>query len=348
MANVTMKDVANEAGVSTSTVSHVINNTRFVDEGTRKRVEDAMSKLSYVPNALARSLRRKSTNTIGIVVSDIGNSFFTNLVRACEDEAYKKGYNTILCNSDEDPKKEKMYLNVLQQKQVDGIILSPTGGNKELISIIEKSNIPIVFVDRFIKDMDIDFVGMDNFQAGYKSVQHLHKQGHKKIALMYSFGNISSVTERIDGYKHALKDVGIGIDEDLFMPINEFGKPLVIREKMKNYLEKKPAADCILVLNNYLMIELMRVLRSLNYKCPEDIAIMGFEDFYWASSFEPYLTMVNTPVFDMGHKAVEILVSKIHKKHKKTLRIQFPTEVIIRDSCGSNNGPGRFSENLDK
>ena len=347
MSNVTMQDVANKAGVSKSTVSHVINKTRTVDERTRKKVEEAMQSLSYVPNALARSLRRKSTHTIGIVISDIGNSFFTDMVRACEDAAYKDGYNTILCNSDEDPAKEQMYLNVLRQKQVDGIILSPTGKNEELISSLNTSGIPVVFVDRYMYGMDIDFVGMQNFQAAYKSVEHLYNLGHRKIAVMYTFGSLSSIKERIEGYKSALQDFGLKNDDGLFIQIDEFGKPTETRKKMKDYLKNHPLPDCIFVLNNFLTIELMSVLRELNYRCPQDLAIMGIVDFYWAWAFEPYLTMVHTPVYDIGRKAVDILVSKIRKKHKKTKRVEFPTELIIRDSCGAMNGPVRFSKNLD-
>lgn len=347
MANTTMKDVANEAGVSTATVSHVINNTRFVDAGTRKQVEDAMQKLSYVPNALARSLRRKSTHTIGIVVADINNSFFTDLVRACEDEAYKNGYNAILCNSDERPEKEKMYLNILQQKQIDGIILSPTGGNKELIRSIEKSNIPIVFVDRYIKDMDIDFVGTNNYQIGYDCVQHLHSLGHKKIAIMYTSGNLTSVIDRIEGYKQAHKDLGMEIDEDLYISINEFGEPADIRTEMINYFENNSLPDSMIVINNLLTIELVSVLRKMNYRCPNDLAIVGVGDFSWAGSFEPYLTMTYMPVHDMGHKAVNILVSKIRKKNKEVERIEYPTRLIIRDSCGAKNGPACFSDYQD-
>lgn len=345
MDNITMKDVANEAGVSTSTVSHVINNTRFVEEGTRTRVEDAMRKLSYVPNSLARSLRRKSTHTIGIIISDIGNSFFTDIVRACEDEAYKEGYNTILCNSDEDPEKEKMYLNVLQQKQVDGIILSPTGGNKELISNIKKS-IPIVFVDRYLEGMDNDYVGIENFQAAYKSVQHLNSLGHKEIAVLYNYSHLSSVMERIDGYKQAVKDFGLVADKNLFLPINDFGKSDETRDKIKNYLNNNPLPDCIFVLNNMLTIELISVLRELHYNCPEDLAIMGIVDFYWAWAFEPYLSMVHTSLYDIGRKSIDILISKIRKKNKKIMTIQVPVNLIIRNSCGAMKGPVRFSKNL--
>ena len=347
MPNVTMQDVAREANVSKSTVSHVINHTRTVDEKTRKTVEEAMAHLSYVPNALARSLRRKSTNTIGIVISDIGNSFFTDMVRACEDAAYKNGYNTILCNSDEDPGKERMYLNILQQKQVDGVILSPTGQNADLIRSLNGSGMPVLFVDRYIEGMDIDFVGMQNFQAAYKSVKHLYGLGHRKIALMYTFAFLSSIRERIDGYKQALQDFQIDFDEKLMIPIHEFGKPAEIREKIKEYLTGHPLPDCIFVLNNFLTIETIGVMRELKLKCPQDLAISGMVDFYWAWAFEPYLTMTHTPVYDIGSKAVEILISKIRNPDAQTQRVEFPTELIVRDSCGAMNGPVLFSKNLD-
>ncbi|MFP4698181.1 MAG: LacI family DNA-binding transcriptional regulator [Eubacteriales bacterium] len=343
MKSVTMKDVAIEAGVSTSTVSHVINNTRFVEQRTKERVEEAMGKLSYVPNTLARSLRKKSTRTIGIIISDISNSFFTDIVRACEDKANMEGYNTILCNSEEDPEKEKMYLNVLQQKQVDGIIISPTGGNKNLISKIKKF-IPIVFVDRYLNGIDNDYVGIDNYQAGYKAVRHLHNCGHKKIAVLYNFAHLSCVQERIEGYKQAVTDFNLEKDKDLFLPVNDVANCDDTRNKIISYLNNKHMPECIFVLNNTLAIELISVLRELQYKCPNDLAIMSVIDFYWAWAFQPYLSMIHTSVNDIGKKAIEILVSRIREEDKETVIFRTPVNLIVRDSCGALKGPVRLSE----
>ena len=172
MGAVTMKDVAERAGVSATTVSHVINKTRFVSEEVRARVLQAMEELNYQPNAIARSLRQKATHTIGLIISDISNPFFTSLVRGVEDVANKKGYNLILCNTDEKPEKEQMYLHILRQKQVDGIIMAPTGGNYEYINDLVKKRFPIVFIDRYLDGIEAPAVLVNNEEGAYQATRN--------------------------------------------------------------------------------------------------------------------------------------------------------------------------------
>ena len=343
MANVTMKDVAQKAGVSVSTVSHVVNNTRFVDAATREKVESAMKALAYVPNFLARSLRKKTTHTIGIIVSDIGNSFFTDIVKACEDEAYKLGYNTILCNSEENPEKEKMYLNILQQKQVDGIIMAPTGSNLELIEEIH-INTPIVFVDRDIASLNIDYVGIKNFEAAYEAMEHLKGLGHKRIALLYSYEHISSTQERMQGYHQAVKDFNLDNDGNLLIKVKASSKTHESRKYIKAYLENNERPDCILVINNMLTIELISVLKELGLATPKDVAVFGITDFFWCWAFEPALSMVHVSQNDLGMHAVDLLIQNIDGKKEKVLKERIDFMLVIRDSCGAMKGPVRVIE----
>lgn len=331
-----MVDVANEAGVSITTVSHVINQTRYVKKETRDKVLQSMKKLNYQPNALARSLRKKSTNTIGIVISDINNNFFTEIVRACEDNAYKNGYNIILCNTDEDPAKEELYINILLSKQVDGIIISPTCCNTEYMGRLISSRKPVVFIDRFIEGLEVDFVGINNVRATYDAVNHLVKMGHKRIALVSSKENLSSISERIEGYKQAILKNMLEYDEDLFIHIDGGeSKPEEVRKKMVDFLKNNELPDCILSLNNIMTLGVVSALKDTGLKCPEDVAIMGIGDFYWAGSFEPNITAMKLPAYEIGYKATKILLSKIKKSNKNITSNKLPAQLIVRSSCGS-------------
>lgn len=332
VGTITMKDVAERAGVSATTVSHVINKTRFVSEEVKTRVLRAMAELNYRPNAIARSLRQKTTHTIGLVISDISNPFFTNLVRGVEDVANKKGYNLVLCNTDERPEKERTYIHVLRQKQIDGLVMAPTGGNQDFISALVEEGFPLVFVDRYLDGIGVPVVAVDNREGAYRAVKHLIDLGHERIAMITGLPSITSTAERFEGYKRALAEHGLVADSGLTRQGNsrvDGGYSAAI-----GLLEMCPRPTAVFVANNLMTIGVMRALQDKGVRCPEDVAIVGFDDFEWASAFRPFLTTVAQPVYELGKTAAEMLVKRIGKKRPRMEKVVLKSSLIIRESCG--------------
>src|SRR4030081_1609772 len=208
----TVHDVARRAGVSTSTVSHVVNNTRFVSDELRERVLAAMRELDYTPNAAARMLTLKRSHTIGLIVSDIRNPFFASVARGVEDVAQEQGYTLVLCNSDESAEREAACLNALETRAVDGVLLASAGVADEHLQRLVRARFPIVLVDRDPPELEAPAVLLDNEGAAYRAVWHLITRGHRRIAMLSGRAAISTTTERIAGYRRGLHEAGIEMD----------------------------------------------------------------------------------------------------------------------------------------
>lgn len=204
----TITDVARKAGVSTSTVSHVINETRYVSDQVKQRVHAAMKDLNYQPNVIARSLRTRETQTVGVVVSDITNPFFTNIVRAIEDEVLKQGYNIILCDTDEKPEREQVYLRLLMGRRVDGLIVAPSSGNADLLQLAIESGYPTVLLDRSIPGLDADVVLSDNEGGAFDAVSYLVGIGHRRIGIIAGRLEVSTVQTGWRGMSGQSKHTG--------------------------------------------------------------------------------------------------------------------------------------------
>ncbi len=211
----TINDVAEEAGVSVATVSHVINGTRYVSNELTERVEEAMEKLGYRPNAVARSLKTNKTQTIGLIASDLSNPFFSSLLRGVEDSALKEDYSLIVCNTDETLDKEKLYIDVLSGRKIDGLLIAPTGKSDENLRSLQKRNIPMVFIDRKAKGIEADAVLSDNVSGASEATRHLVDLGHKKIGIILGLMSVSTTRERLEGYKKVLGEEGLEYDPDL-------------------------------------------------------------------------------------------------------------------------------------
>lgn len=335
MTNATMRDVAERAGVSTTTVSHVINKTRFVSDDNRKKVQEAMDALGYQPNAIAKSLRQKSTKTIGLVISDISNPFFTSLIRGVEDSVNASGYNLILCNTDEKPEKEHTYLHVLHQKQVDGIIMAPTGSNRGYLSGLVEKGFPLVFIDRRLDGFSCPSVLVDNENGAYHAVSHLIRLGHRHVGIVIGLQDVSSTVERLNGYKRALSDHGLPFDPALVQPGgSKVGSGLEAGLKL---LDASPCPTAIFATNNLMTIGVMHALQERSIRCPEELAVVGFDDFEWASAFRPFLTTVAQPVYEMGRAAAEALIMRIRNKTAKVKNVTLECRLIVRESCGSGH-----------
>lgn len=332
----TILDVARKAGVSSATVSHVINNSRAVAPQTRERVLVAISSLGYRRDAIARSLRRSQTGTIGLMISDITNPFFADVVRGVEDVVYAHGqdFNLILCNTEEDSEKERLYLNVLLEKRVDGIVMAPAAGNQEYLRELVATGFPIVFVDRWIQGIDADAVVVDNVDASQRIVQHLIHLGHRRIAIMVAQLESSAIKERLEGYQAALTAAGLTFD-----PTYMFASHSSIEDACRAanlLLEGDPRPTAVFGTNNFVTIGVMNALAQRGMRCPEDLAVVGFDDFPWASAFHPGLTTVAQPGYELGHTAAHLLFDRMVNEHAgPAVKKVVPTTLMIRESCGS-------------
>ena len=316
-----IKTVANRAGVSTATVSRVLANFEGVRNDTRDKVLSVIEELDYSVDTVARSLRQKKTDTIGLIVGNVLSPFYSIIAKSIEDTARESGYKMILCNGDDDPEKELEYLKVLRSNKVDGIILTPTGFNQDFISSTLKAGIDMVFLDRLIDGIDGDAVLVDNYKGSYNATGYLIKRGYKKIAIISGFTDRTTGRERLKGYSMALKDSGIKEDSSL-VKIGNFKKESGI-SLTKELLSADNRPDAIFVTNIDMALGSLIVLKENGIKVPDDMAIMSFDDPEWATINDPPLTAVAQPVYQLGKNAAEKLISKI--RHK--------------DSSGSKNKP---------
>ncbi|MGA5691869.1 LacI family DNA-binding transcriptional regulator [Cytobacillus pseudoceanisediminis] len=333
MKTVTMADVAQYAKVSKSTVSQYLNKRfDYMGEDTKKRIEAAINELGYRPNIVARSLKQKSTTTIGVIVANILHSFSTQVIRAIEDMCHDSDFHTIVCNADDDPIKEKKYIEMLRAKQVDGIILLPTGDNADLYNEMLKEKYPVVFVDRTVPDVPIPSMLLDNEKAAGLGVQHFIDNGYRKIGIITNvIRNVTPRMERLNGYKKTLELNGLPLRKEYIKSL-EVSK---IKEGLKEMLELADPPKAILAGNDLTLIEILKYVKENNLKVPKDLAIIGIDDVSFASFYEPGLTIVAQPAFEIGKKAAELLLNKIQKKAaaEEKLVYRFEPKLIIRESC---------------
>jgi LacI family transcriptional regulator len=332
----TIHDVARAAGVSSATVSHVINNSRFVAPETRQRVLDAIEALQYRRDGIARSLRRSRTGTLGLVVSDISNPFFSDLVRGVEDRLYglDRGYNLILCNTDENPEKEKLYLDVLLEKRIDGLILAPVGANQAYLRTLLADGFPLVFVDRRLPGVAADAVLLDNAPAAQALTTHLLCLGHRRIVVLRATLMANSIDERIEGYRAALAEAGIVPEaDDMLSSESDIDRACAVGMAM---LQSGRRPDAVFCTNNFMTLGMLRALHRSGLRCPEDMAVAGFDDFPWAEDFAPRLTVVAQPAYAMGEEAVRLLTDRMaHGPEHPAVRTMLNGRMIVRESCGA-------------
>jgi len=329
----TIKDVAERAGVSITTVSHVLNQTRFVSEELRASVLAAMEELNYRPNVLARSLRRGETKTLGLVVPDNSNPFFAEIARVVEDVGFARGYSVILCNSDGQPKKEAAYIEVLIAKQVDGVIFIAAGSDPQHLEEFTLAGIPVVVADREIPQDLADVVLVDNEQGGYDATRYLLDLGHRRIACITGPSHLTPSADRVRGYRRALAEAGIAGDEDLIVPgdFRSHGGEVAMGRLLG--LQNPPSA--VLACNDLMAIGAMRAIGAAGLRIPEDISLIGFDDIDIASAVSPALTTVAQPIEALASEAASCLLARVQTKghSEPRKRIVLATRLVIRDSC---------------
>ncbi|WP_188206816.1 LacI family DNA-binding transcriptional regulator [Alkalibacillus aidingensis] len=324
----TIKDVAQEASVSVATVSRVINSNGYVNEDTRKKVEAAVEKLNYKPNSVARSLFKKESKTIGIIVPDIKNPYFPELVRGVEDYLIEKGFTTILCNSDEDPEKEQLYLDVMKQKYVDGVIIV---SNTIEPSVINEYDMPVVALDRSIHK-DVPTFIINNREGGRKATNHLLDIGCQRIAHIKGPELIENAEERYLGYMDVIKQQD-WFHED-YVIWGNYDQKESARATMA-LLEKHPEIDGIFAGNDVMALGALKAADYLNIKVPQELAIIGFDGVDLTEMTAPELSTISQPIYQMSTHAAEALIDLIEGRPIKHQENIFPSTLIQRQSTNS-------------
>jgi LacI family transcriptional regulator len=323
----TIKDIAKRANVSVSTVSNVINNKKNVKPETRERVLDVINEYGFQPKSVARSLKTKKTLTIGIIMPDITNQFFTETTRGIEDTANKYGYNVILCNTDENVNKEIEYLNTLYNKDVDGIIFVGTCETQHMDQ--NRKRTPIVVIDRKLGE-NMTSVVVDNVKGGFIATKHLLERKKSEIILLTGSLSTSTYFERMTGYLNALRSEKFEYNELL---VNECEASFQGGyNTIQSILNKNVNIQSIFAVSDMIAIGAMRALIEKGKRIPEDVLIVGYDDIIISSMFIPSLTTVRQPKYEMGQRAVELLIDKIEGKSQRNERIILEPELIIRES----------------
>lgn len=331
----TIKDVAHEAGVSIATVSHVVNGTRRVSAGLTERVLAAMEKLDYRPNGLARSLRLGQTRTLGLLIPDNSNQFFAEMARSIEDTGYRHGYSVILCNSDRNVQKQRAYVRLLVDKHVDGIAFISSGESVEDIRYLTREGVAVVIVDRDQPGVAADVVLIDNERAGYEATRHLIGLQHRRIACISGPAGVAPSAERIEGYRRALQEAGIGYDPELVIP-GDFG--LDSGEHAADVLwgmDRRPTA--IFACNDMMAIGAMYGLRTHDLDVPADLSVVGIDDIALSRAVYPALTTMSHPKIEMGRIATELLIRRIEEPTPgvEPQRVVLTATLVRRDSCAA-------------
>jgi len=330
----TIHDVARAAGVSIATVSATINQSAYVSPALQERVHRAVAEVGYQPDGIARSLKKRSTQTLGLIISDITNPFFTALIRGIEDRANAKGYALILCNTDEHLEKERAYLRLLRCRRVDGLIMAPAGGVADYHGFLPDGNRPLVFIDRKISSVLADAVVVDNVGGARQVVEYLLRLGHRRVAAITGLPHISTTHERIQGYRWALEAAGQPLDPDLMRTGNSRLEGGYQAALALLRLSRRPTA--IFATNNVMAIGLMRAVAEQGLRCPEDLSVACFDDFEWASVFRPRLTTVAQPTYDMGAKAADLLFTRLEGTLSgDPQEVVLSPSLVIRDSCAA-------------
>ncbi len=324
----TIKDVAEAAGVSIATVSRVLSNRSNVRPELRERVLEVVKELSYRPNLVARNLRSQQSKTLGLIVSDIRNPFFTSISRAVEDAAYEQGYSVLLCNADESPEKETLYLNLMQDENVAGVIFSPT---RQTIANFKNLHLefPIVLIDRSVKGGEVDMVMLDNVSATHQLTTHLLENGYRRIAAIFDTA-ASTALERRKGYEEALQSYNLPVTTNLIKNVAhklEAGYTATL-----DLLDASQPPDAILTANSLLCAGALTALRERNLAIPDKIALVSFDDTTWAALVQPAITVIAQPTDEIGKTATELLLQRVADSKRSARKVILQGQLVIRGS----------------
>jgi LacI family transcriptional regulator len=330
----TLKDVARIAGVSPASVSHVINKTKKLSAKTESEVLKAVEQLKYQPNNVAKSLRVQKTNLIAVMISDITNPFFANIVRAIEQELAKFDYNMLLCNTDQDTEKEKLYLDIMLSKRVDGIIVSSAQGYGDHFKNFDDFGIPLVFLNRYPEHVYANTVVTDNYTGAYMATNHLIQHGYQSIAIISGPDNIMTGLDRLKGYRKCLTEQGLDFNASLVY--NGDFRVESGYENMKKIMQAtKHRPEAVFISNNQMTLGAYKYIKENGFSIPSDISIVGYDDSNWGTVVDPPLSTVRQPSEELGRRAANLIMECILANkvlEKKSILLQ--PELIVRKSCG--------------
>ncbi len=333
---VTIREVASRAGVSPMTVSRVINESPRVSPATRRRVEAVVEELGYVPNRLARGLIRQKTGTLGLIVPDVANPFFTLIVRGAEDVAWRAGYHAILCNTHADLERERGYLEDMLAFQVEGLLIAPVSDrSRPHLRMLTRNNVPFVLIDRSIAGFEGDLVHGDSVAGARRLVDHLIGLGHRRIAMITEASEVSTARERLQGYREALDAAAIRFRPELVVETSAID-PDAAHDATLRLLELPEPPTAIFTVNNLVAVGVVEAARERELKIPGDLALVCFDDIEPVSRLRPFLTVMAQPAETFGTIATQLLLDRIAGRVAERRRIVvLPADFIVRESCGA-------------
>ncbi|MGO4438844.1 LacI family DNA-binding transcriptional regulator [Rhizobium sp. RAF56] len=335
---VTLRDVGKRAGVSSMTVSRVINGREGVDVETQRKVEDAIEELDYIPNRIARGLTSQKTATIGLIIPDVVNPFFSPVVRGAEMTARKAGYRVLLCNTEGDLRLERDYIEDLVAHRVEGLLLAPANDeSRHSVFPLLRRDFPLVLIDRALPDLDCDLIVSDSATGARKLVEHLIAVGHRNIAHVTDADDTSTGRERLRGYQEALAAASIPYREELVFrtTVDQIGGYRAAQQ----VLALSPMPTAIFTVNNMTAVGTMQALRERGLSVPDDMALVCFDEVEHLAVLSPFLTVIDQPAETFGSLGAQLLLERISgKAGKRSRRIVLQTDLIIRISCGSKIG----------
>jgi LacI family transcriptional regulator len=327
-----MRDVARLAGVSTSTVSAVINDTVTVSPERKSRVLDAMAALDYHPDAIARSLKTGKSNAIGVVVPDITNAFYPEVIRGAEEAAQAAGYSVLLCDSNEESAAEERHLSALFSRRVDGVLLACCV-NSRAYELVARRHVPVIFIDRLPLTTAVNTVCTDNVLAGQLAAEHLIDLGHKRIGMLAGHLGLSPHHDRLEGFRKAMQEAHLPILDEYLISGNvqvEHGLEAGCR-----LLDLPVPPTAIIASNNKLLLGILQAVEERKIAIPKDLSVLGFDDYLWNNHFNPTLTAVAQHTHEIGRKSFELLLQLILQPEEETappLHIRIPAELRVRNS----------------
>ncbi len=331
--NVTIRDVAKAVGASVSTISAALNNSDYVSAEMRSRIEQAIKQLKYRPNDLARGLRLQKTHSIAIVVPDLSNNFYVDLVRGAKDYSASANYTMLIGDSREKWEEELSYLESFHRRRVDGVIRVPAmnAPNARIMAVL--GDIPVVYADRFppVRDSQIARVGVDNARAAESAMRYLLSLGHRRIGIIVGEATSGTSSDRLRGCVAALKSARIHPDRSRILTGHndvESG-----HARTMQLLTGKDRPTAIFCTNNMMALGAFAAIQEINLRCPEDISLLGFDDFYWATLLRPKLTVVGQPAREMGMMAARMLIHQVEGRPGVPSPALLATKLIVRDSC---------------
>ncbi|MFI2504531.1 LacI family DNA-binding transcriptional regulator [Streptomyces sp. NPDC018972] len=330
-----IKDVAAEAGLSVATVSRVLNDHPSVSEDARRRVTAAVERLGYRPNAVARSLRTDQTRTLGLVISDVMNPYFTELARSVEEEARALGYSVIIGNADERPDLQDHHVTTLLDRRIDGLLVSPTDGGSPRMLDAARTGTPMVFVDRWIPGVDVPVVRSDGRGAVRDLVAHLYALGHRRLAIIAGPAATTTGRERVDAFREALGAYGLALP-DVYIGQGDFQADSG-RRVTEGFLDLAEPPEVVFAADNLMALGALDAVRARGLRVPDDIALAAFDDIRWFVHTDPPVTAIAQPTGALGRAAVRALVDRIEGGPGESVTL--PARLVVRRSCGEPPPP---------